>query len=356
MEQGTLVPDTAVLPHMRVPPGWLALPAPARERLRAYAGHTRRALAADWGVWWAWCTDPTRHADGRPRTALPVTAPVLLEFLRAHSPPIVAAKDGTLHCDRRARGEHIRAASTLARYLSSLRTLHRHAGHPDDPTRHGDVEALRRVVMRGRRDSTPKRALTLREVRKILRRKWQGRWDVRDRAVVAVAYCAMTRRSELVALTVEDVTWHADGAASVRIRRTKTDDSGRGRVGYLAPFAADALKKWLELAGIEAGPLFRRILPNEALGTEALEPKEVARIFKRMLEKIGASAKEVAATAGHSARIGAAHDLVSRGYDLPGIMQAGGWASPAMPAHYARELLAARNAMAQMLGRRRDRR
>jgi integrase len=160
----------------------------------------------------------------------------------------------------------------------------------------------------------------------------------------------MARRSELVALTVDDVRWHADGAASVRVRRTKTDDSGRGRVGHLAPFAAEALKKWLELAGIEQGPLFRRILPNEALGTEVLERKKVARSVKRMLGKISPPAKEVARPPGAQRGARPGQPRLRRARDHAGrrlgVTDDAG----------TRELLAARNAMAQMLGRGRGRR
>ena len=42
-----------------------------------------------------------------------------------------------------------------------------------------------------------------------------------------------------------------------------------------------------------------------------------------------------------------AQDLVAAGLDLPAVMQAGRWATAAMPARYAERLLAGRGAVAQ---------
>jgi hypothetical protein len=42
-----------------------------------------------------------------------------------------------------------------------------------------------------------------------------------------------------------------------------------------------------------------------------------------------------------------AQDLVAAGDELPAVMQAGRWRTPAMPARYAERLLAARGAVAR---------
>jgi len=55
---------------------------------------------------------------------------------------------------------------------------------------------------------------------------------------------------------------------------------------------------------------------------------------------------------GHSLRAGMAQDLVGAGAELPAVMQAGRWRTPAMPARYAERLLAARGAVARYYERR----
>jgi site-specific recombinase XerD len=80
--------------------------------------------------------------------------------------------------------------------------------------------------------------------------------------MLAVAYSAMLRRAELVALEVWDIAFDADGSGTVTVRFSKTDQEAEGHVRYLAPFAVAVLNGWLEEADIAAGCLFRRVLPT----------------------------------------------------------------------------------------------
>jgi hypothetical protein len=64
----------------------------------------------------------------------------------------------------------------------------------------------------------------------------------------------------------------------------------------------------------------------------------------------------VTAIAGHSTRIGAAHDLVEAGFDVAAIANAGGWQGLMMPNYYTRERRAKQMAMAQLIRRRDEKR
>ena len=56
---------------------------------------------------------------------------------------------------------------------------------------------------------------------------------------------------------------------------------------------------------------------------------------------------EVAASlSGHSARIGAAQDMIAAGIDIAAILHAGRWKSPAMVNRYGERLLARRSGAA----------
>jgi site-specific recombinase XerD len=163
--------------------------------------------------------------------------------------------------------------------------------------------------------------------------------DLRDRAMLAVAYSAMLRRSELVALEVRDLAYDADGSGTVTVKFWKTDQNSEGHVRYLGAFAVVALNAWLNEAHITEGCLFRRVLSTGAVGESPLTDHEVARIFKRLAGRVGAEL-DVASIAGHSTRIGAAHDLVEAGFDVAAIANVGGWKSLTMPNYYTRELRA----------------
>jgi integrase len=248
-----------------------------RDRLATYAPNTQRALKADWTVWHTWCVDPRHHLDGSPRSSFPITPAVLIEFITAHSPGEVRAADGTRSVDERLTHRRVKSARTIERYLASLRALHRLAGFKDDPTADVDVEAARRLVIRGRTRAKPKKPLRLAQVEEVLALEAETLRGKRDHAMLAVAYSAMLRRSELVALEVHDLAFDADGSGTATVRFSKTDQDAEGHVRYLAPFAVVALDTWLKGAKIIAGCLFRRVLHNETVGDKALTDHEVAR-------------------------------------------------------------------------------
>lgn len=323
-----------------------------RDRLATYAPNTQRALKADWTVWHTWCVDPANHADRQRRSSFPITSAVLVEFITAHSPGEVRGADGTRRVDERLTHRRVKSARTLERYLASLRALHRLAGFKDDPTADVDVEAARRLAMRGRTRAKPKKPLRLAQVEEVLALEATTLREKRDRAMLAVAYSAMLRRSELVSLEVRDLAFDADGSGTATVKFSKTDQAAEGHVRYLAPFAILALQDWLNDADITKGPLFRRVLPSEAVGEKSLTDHEVARIFKRLAQRVDAGGLGVTGIAGHSTRIGAAHDLVEAGFDVAAIANAGGWKSLMMPNYYTRELRAKQSAMAQLIRRR----
>lgn len=331
-------------------PAFRALPEAVRFRISTYARNTQRALRADWRVWYAWCTDPAHHPGWVAIPPLPIEPATLDRFIRAHSPRILELQDGTLALDPEDTRPQIRSAVTVCRYVSSLRVLHRELGNKDDPSKHADVQATLRLVRRGRMASSQKQPLRLHHLDTLLRQPCEGLRPLRDRAMLTLAYSALLRRSELVALDLKHLRWDPDdGSASVHIVRSKGDQEGKGQHRYVAPFAVEALRTWLEASEIRSGPLFRGILPNGKLRAGRISDRQVGDIFKRMARQIGFDDLSDLGISGHSARIGAAQDMAAHGADLPGIMQAGGWRSTTMPARYAEHLLAKDNAMARML-------
>ena len=126
----------------------------------------------------------------------------------------------------------------------------------------------------------------------------------RDRALLALGFAGAFRRSELVALRVEDLAEAPDGLC-VRIRRSKTDQEGRGQEiaiprGYcLRP--VEAVHAWLAAAAIHAGPLFRPVLKGSRVQFAPLTTYSVAQIVKRYAEVVGLDAAQFA---GHSLRAG----------------------------------------------------
>jgi integrase len=76
--------------------------------------------------------------------------------------------------------------------------------------------------------------------------------DLRNKALLTVAYTTLCRRSELVALQRADLETEADGFGTVTIRRSKTDQEGAGEVAPITPDAMRHVTAWLQLSSINS--------------------------------------------------------------------------------------------------------
>ena len=269
-------------------------------RARAYAEkslakNTRRAYAADWRVWSAWCT-----ARGQPE--LPATPETVAAYLVEHA--------------------GVRKVSTLGRHLTTIRRAHG-AADLADPT---DDERVRAVWMGIRREHgvarTKKRALVANDVRLLLSEMDNDVAGIRDAALLCVGLATGMRRAELAALTVEDLTWPKQGVI-VRLQRSKTDQEGLGRsislhYGRDGTCPVVALKRWLEVAGIEDGKIWRQLRYGRVLGPMA------AQSIARMLKRRAAAGLDESQVSGHSLRAGHVTQRYQGGDDAGDIMETTG--------------------------------
>lgn len=158
----------------------------------------------------------------------------------------------------------------------------------------------------------------------------------RNRLLLSLGYDFLARRSELVAIRTEDLTFTPDGALKGIIRRSKTDQYGRGRLVFGSARSANLLKKWLKLKPKEIQPIFCAVNHGRCLD-RAICDRQVNEIIKRGLVRVKRyqrpSDLEVS---GHSLRVGAAQDLLVKGHDMAAIMRAGGWSNAETVSRYLR--------------------
>ena len=293
----------------------------AHQARGAFSTNTERALRNDTAVFAAWCGESNA-------TAFPAMPETVVQFVDAMSDS--------------------RKPATIRRYLASLSHQHRAAELPD-PTKTNVVRlAIKRSERKHgirQRQAAPFGEMLIERVFATLGTRLI---DLRDLSLLLVTRDMLARRSEVVALEVEDITVAEDGSGTVLVRKSKTDQSGEGAVLWIAPQTVAVVQRWLEAAGITSGPIFRSVGKAGRLGA-VLDSGEVARIFKKLAKAANIDAANIS---GHSARVGMAQDLVAHGAGLPEVMQAGRWKSPTMPARYAERLVARRGAVAQYYGRR----
>jgi integrase len=289
--------------------------------------NTERALLADILLFSAWCTDA-----GLPH--LPAAAETVAAFVDA-----MAAAD--------------KAPATIKRYAASIASYHRAAQAPNPMLMKLTTDALKRMARARPEKQRQAKGVNDEHVVAMLQAAGNRRVDLRNKALLAVAYTTLCRRSELVELLAEDLTTDADGFGVVIVRRGKTDQTGKGAAVAVTADAMHHLKAWLVVAGIETGHLFRSVDRHDRMG-EQLHPGAVAVIFKAMAKKAKLKPDEVAGISGHSTRVGAAEDMIRYGADIAGAMQAGRWKSPGMVARYSERLTLKRGAVALVATRRRQ--
>ena len=300
----------------------------AAERIRAWweqankacPAATLRAWRFDWAVYLAYCS---------PRKVVPLPA----------SAEAVAAFVESCHIAGKK-------PATIRRYLATVALAHRVA-RLENPC----ADELVQLAIKGLYAAQPARqrqarALGRAEIMRFLDTAGDGLRAARERALLTVAYDTLARRSELVALDLEDVEFLPDGTGRALIRRSKTDQTGQGSSAYLSRETVQLLQGWLSLAHIDRGALFRRLIGRSQVG-ERLSADAIAEIFKRVGRWVGMTPTDVNAVSGHSVRVGATQDLLALNIDLASVMQAGRWTTSRMPMRYGEQVLASRGGMAR---------
>jgi site-specific recombinase XerD len=260
----------------------------------ARAENTLRGYRSDWREWAEWCGD-----EGlAPLPADPGTVSRYLVFLADHGVKI----------------------TTMSRRLSALRLAHKLAGTADpttDPRVTTVWEGIRRTHGAPVDQAAPLMPPELHRVVDAcpVEKRWKSpdrapEPDLaghRDRALLLVGFVAALRRSELAALRLDQVAEHPNGLV-LALPRSKTNQHGDETELVVLPRAGDArhcavraLGRWIELAGIEAGPVFRRVSKGNVAGAAALNPGSVNQLVQRAIARAGIDPTPYSA---HSLRAG----------------------------------------------------
>jgi len=308
-------PDIANGPNSRSPddspPAGQSVRAPADPRgaaalanAHAYARQsaapaTLRAYRADWAHYAAWCTE----FGFTPVPAAPATVGAYLASL------------ATSH-----------APTTIRRRLSAIGKMHRFNDLPWNAAHRDIAEPLQGVLRKHGRPVKKAAALTLGMLRQIVATCDRTKRGRRDRALLLMGFAGALRRSELVALQVEDVALVANGLR-IRILRGKTDRAGEGaeiglpRGKHVETCPERAFKDWQEVAKRSAGPLFRRISTGDRILDTALHPDAVGRILAHRLAMAGIEADGFGRMSAHALRVGFITEAYGKGVRDDDIMR-----------------------------------
>jgi len=286
--------------------------APQDYKASCRAESTRKAYQRDWKYFSEWCV----FHGHEPLPASPETVALYLTESAQLYRPV-----------------------TLGRRLASISVAHQTAGFSSpigNIVVRDTLAGIRRVHGVAQTKKAPIRAACLRRAVDSLPDDLRG---LRDKALLLVGYIGALRRSELVALRVENVQF-VDQGVRLTVRRSKNDQEGRGVVmgiGYGAHVSTcpvRALRAWLDAADITAGPVFRSISHSGHVGTAPLCGRTVALLIKRLADNFGLDPKTIS---GHSLRAGFITDQYAAGTAEALIMERSRHKSHFVMAGYRRE-------------------
>ncbi len=227
----------------------------------------------------------------------------------------------------RARLMEARAPAGVNKILAALRGVLKEAWRLGQM----DAESYHRAVdlpsIRSARLPTG-RALSKRELQKLF---GACKRDVsplgrRDAAIIALAYGAGLRRSELVGFDCSD--YNRD-TTELLVRRAKGQ---KDRRGYVTDGAKAALDAWLDVRGAELGPLF---WPADGRGRALVNRRMSDQAVLLLLRRRTAQAN-VAPFTPHDLRRTFIGDLLDAGADMSVVQQLAGHASIQTTARYDR--------------------
>ena len=315
------------------------------DRLERYARNarseaTRRAYAADLEDFRHWC-------DHYGREWLPATPDTVGLY--------IGARAGELKL------------STLERRLAAIATLHKDEGFGSPAS---VAEAPLRRIWRGlvkektRATDSPE-PLMAEELRQIVASlpRYTESFDknafcasagdftltsLRDRAILLTGWAGALRRSELVTLTSEDITFQRGRGFTMHVGRSKTDQAGEGQYKGI-PYGERpqtcpvlSLRKWMQAASealgrpgeMLRGPIFRRFYRGETVGKSAMSAKYVSRIVKEGAGRVGLDPEDYSA---HALRSGFITQAVWAGKRERRVMEHSGHSSRAVFDGYVKE-------------------
>ncbi len=220
---------------------------------------------------------------------------------------------------------------TIQRRITALRQWHKLKGY-DDPTQNPRVtKTLRGIARLHGRPKQQAAALRLQDLDQILTylTPQNTLQAVRNRALLLLGFFGAFRRSELVALTWEQVQFVSDGMV-IRLGRSKTDQTGEG-ASCVIPFGNEkrcpvrALIDWREASEQWNGFIFRRVSKAERVSESAIGPRYWNRLIRDMAVASGVPNAERISS--HSLRRGFATEASRLGASMPAIQRHGRWRS-----------------------------
>ncbi len=244
-------------------------------------------------------------------------------------------------------------SSTIQRILASITYKYRVNGFQFDRKNNNVADTIGAIVRDQKNNKSGQAKELLRKdielIIDAIPEKSDDYKNIRDKALILVGYFSFCRRSELLGMKYEHLTFDNDGI-QILIPFSKTDQKGEGRVILLQKrddspkyCPVRALNEWLEISMINSGPLFYRIdKSNSIIKYElnqnnkkvSLTDTSFVLILKKRAQNAGLN--DTHKISGHSLRIGSITQARINGVPTHEIMKMSGHKTEQMINRYTK--------------------
>jgi len=220
--------------------------------------------------------------------------------------------------------------STLKRRLASISVIHKLSGHYID-TKHPliteNLMGIKRVKGSYQKAKKPILINELKTIVNVIDKDKNEKRRTKNRALILIGFAGGFRRSELVAIEIEDIDFVTEGV-KIFVKRSKTDQSGEGMTKGIPYFSYPnycpviSLKNWIDKSEIKFGKIFN------------MSDKSVALTIKKYAAIAGLDSNKYS---GHSLRSGFATSTAELGAEERSIMAMTGHKTTQMVRRYIKE-------------------
>jgi len=214
------------------------------------------------------------------------------------------------YVSEKAAGKHLKISSITC-YISAIRDYYQDRGvilNLQHPSIKKVLKGVRKSMLKRPNQKEPLYVEQIKEMVEAIPIEMNGQRrliGIRDRAILLLGFAGAFRRSELVRVKIEDLTFTRDGFV-ILLQKSKSDQEGEG-IEKAIPYGANpitcpvrSVKDWIEASKIQSGPLFCPVNRHNQLIPKQLTDRSIANIVKRSFTE----EDKVACVSGHSLRAG----------------------------------------------------
>lgn len=234
------------------------------------------------------------------------------------------------------------AVATLERRLTAIHKAH--ADQKQASPAHSEIvrqviQGIRRTLGTKQRQVKPLTKDDLVAALEVIVKTHMPLRAARDRAVLLIGFASAMRRSELVGVCMEHLTFSSAGL-EIELPVSKTDQERHGRTVFIPRASGShcpvtALMCWLKTADIRTGHVFRSVNRYDGISKRGLTPQSVALIVKTAMAQTGVDVQNIS---GHSLRAGYCTSAAEQGQQSWQIREQTGHRSDMTLAKYIRSI------------------